>query len=122
MRHQCRLLSINRSRIYYKSQPEKYETVSLKEKIYNIWDAHNNKGSRTIMEDLREYEDIIVNRKCVQRLMKSLGIKGILPKQNLSKAGEAQYKYPYCLSGMNIYMANQVWATDITYVKLSTGI
>ena len=37
------------------------------------------------------------------------------------KPGDLQYKYPYYLGGMVINYANQVWGTDITYVKLPTG-
>ncbi len=57
----------------------------------------------------------------MQRIMGVLGIHGILPKRNLSKPGDLQYKYPYYLGGMNIHMPNQVWGTDLTYVKLPTG-
>ena len=90
-------------------------------KIYNYWEEHNNKGSRVIMHDLYEYDGIKISRNKIRRRMQDLGIKGILPKRNLSKIGHLQYKHPYLLSGMNIYGANQVWATDITYVKLTTG-
>ncbi|MFN7095314.1 MAG: IS3 family transposase, partial [Burkholderiales bacterium] len=64
---------------------------------------------------------IVANRKRVQRLMKPLGIKGIIPKQNLSKLCELQYKHPYYLAGMSIYRSNQAWGIDITYVILPTG-
>ena len=90
-------------------------------KIYNYWEEHNNKGSRVIMHDLYEYDGIKISRNKIRRRMQDLGIKGILPKRNLSKIGHLQYKHPYLLSGMNIYGANQVWANDITYVKLTTG-
>lgn len=93
----------------------------MESKIYNIWDEHNFKGSRTIREELVKYHHMAINRKRVQRIMRKTGIKGILPKQNLSKPGDLQYKYPYYLGGMVIYMANQVWGTDLTYVKLPTG-
>lgn len=115
------MLDINRSRIYYNAKLESAENLELKDKIYQIWDDHNNKGSRSITEDLIEYEKIVINRKKVQRLMRSLGIKGIIPKQNLSKAGDIQYKQPYYLAGMNIYKANQAWGIDITYCILPSG-
>ena len=53
--------------------------------------------------------------------MRKLGIRGIIPKQNLSKVGEKQYKHPYYLAGMNIYKSNQAWGVDITYVLLPSG-
>jgi len=97
------------------------ENLALKDKIYDIWYDHNNKGSRSITADLIEYEKIIINRKKVQRLMRTMGIRGIIPKQNLSKAGDLEYKHPYYLAGMNIYQANQAWGIDITYCVLPSG-
>jgi len=119
----CKLLTITRSRVYYKKKPESDEIKYLKNKIYSIWDeSHNVKGSRVICEELRAYEGLIINRKRVQNIMRGLGIKGILPKRNLSKAGDLKYKHPYWLSGMRIYQSNMVWATDLTYVKLPSGM
>ena len=115
------MLLVNRSRLYYKTKPvDKFEH-ELTMKIYNYWEEHNNKCSRVIMHDLYEYDGIKISRNKIRRRMQDLGIKGILPKRNLSKIGHLQYKHPYLLSGMNIYGANQVWANDITYVKLTTG-
>lgn len=118
----CDLLGIQRSRIYYVPKPITVEEQELQATIYRIWDDDSYKGSRTIKEELIEYHNKVINRKRVQRVMRKLGIAGILPKKNLSKLGELQYKYPYYLGGMVIYMANQVWGTDITYVKLPTGM
>jgi putative transposase len=98
------------------------EELELQTKIYTIWNEDNFKGSRTIRAELIEYHNMIINRKRVQRVMGGLKIHGILPKRNLSNLGEPQYKHPYYLGGMVIYMANQVWGTDITYVKLPTGM
>jgi len=117
----CKLLGINRSGVYYQAKPDSEAEVAIRGKIYTFWDSHNNKGSRTITADLREYENLTINRKKVQRVMRELDIKGILPKSNLSKIGDLQYKFPYYLAGMNIYAANMVWETDITYCILPTG-
>lgn len=122
IRRKCWLLSINRSTLYYKKASESDLNIKLKESIKNIWLNHANKGSRTIKADLKEYDNIIVNRKRVQRIMCTLGIKGILPKRNMSKSGDLKYKHSYWLSGMFIYKANLVWATDLTYCKLPSGM
>jgi putative transposase len=115
-------LSINRSNLYYNKVPESQFNLKLKDRIEDIWNDRNNKGSRVITEELRYYDKLPINRKRIQRLMRVLGIKGILPKRNLSKIGDVKYKYPYWLSGMYIYKSNLVWATDITYCKLPTGM
>lgn len=122
IRNRCTLLSISRSNVYYKKAPESILNIEIKDRIEEIWDERNNKGSRVITAELRTYDNLPINRKRVQRLMRMLHIKGILPKRNLSKVGEIQYKYPYALSGMNIYRSNLVWAIDITYCKLPSGM
>src|SRR5205823_3601664 len=42
-------------------------------------------------------------------------------KPNLSKPNIQNKKYPYLLKDLNIVKPNQVWATDITYIKIPTG-
>lgn len=118
----CQLLSINRSRVYYQAVAASEEEIRLQHKVYNIWEERNNKGSRMITADLREYEGLEINRKKVQRIMRELGIAGILPRRNLSVSGELQHKHPYYLSGMNVYKSNMVWGTDLTYCKLPAGM
>jgi putative transposase len=122
IRRKCILLSINRSNVYYNKAPEYKFNLDLKDRIEDIWNDRNNKGSRVITEELCTYDKLPVNRKRVQRLMRMLGIKGILPKSNLSKIGDVQCKHPYWLSGLHIYKSNLVWATDITYCKLPSGM
>ena len=62
-----------------------------------------------------------VNRKRVQRLMQTLGLAGIAPSPNTSKAHPQHKIYPYLLRGVDIMRPNQVWSTDITYVRLPRG-
>jgi putative transposase len=56
-----------------------------------------------------------VNRKRVQRLMQTLGLAGMAPGPNTSKAHPQHKIYPYLLRGVDIIRPNQVWSTDITY-------
>jgi putative transposase len=119
MRVMCGLLNINRSGCYYK--PRENKDGNLSGLILDIWLDRNNKGWRSIQADLREYHNIVVNHKKVRRLMKELGIRGIMPKVNTSKGNKADYKYPYALKNMNINMANLAWCSDITYIKLPQG-
>lgn len=62
-----------------------------------------------------------VNHKRVSRLMRRLGLEAIYPKPNLSKPGKEHLKFPYLLKGLEISYSNQVWATDITYIRLKGG-
>jgi len=65
-----------------------------------------------------------VNVKRVRRLMRVMGLEAIYPKPRktlASIADPAARKYPYLLKGLVINRPDQVWATDITYVPLTTG-
>lgn len=116
----CKLLSINRSSLYYKPIKDK-KNIDLSSLILDIWLDRNNKGWRSIKADLIEYYGINVNHKKLRRLMKKLGIHGILPKKNTSKSNPKHYKYRYVLKNMNIYRANLAWCSDISYIKLPQG-
>jgi putative transposase len=77
-------------------------------------------GSRRMTQYLRE-QGYQVNRKRVQRLMQTLGLAGMSPGPNTSKAHPQHKIYPYLLRGVDIIRPNQVWSTDITYVRLPRG-
>lgn len=62
-----------------------------------------------------------VNRKRVQRLMQRMGLEAIYPKPRLSDPAPGHRIYPYLLRGVKIERSNQVWSTDITYVRLRGG-
>lgn len=62
-----------------------------------------------------------VNRKRVQRLMRLMGLEALAPKPSLSRSHPEHVKYPYLLRGLEVTRANQVWATDITYIPLAMG-
>ena len=62
-----------------------------------------------------------VNRKRVARLYRVMGLEAIYPKPNLSRPHPAHRVYPYLLRGVPIERVNQVWSTDITYLRLAKG-
>ena len=63
----------------------------------------------------------VVNRKRVARLMQKMGLVAIYPKPKTSAMGKSSKRYPYLLKGLRIIRPNQVWATDITYIRLTDG-
>ncbi|MDP6496187.1 MAG: IS3 family transposase, partial [Dehalococcoidia bacterium] len=50
-----------------------------------------------------------------------MGIKAIYQRPNTSKPSQGHKVYPYLLRGLEIGRANQVWATDITYIPMARG-
>jgi putative transposase len=77
-------------------------------------------GSRRMKIALKEH-GWEVNRKRVQRLMQRMGLEGICPRRKLSAPAPGHRIYPYLLRRLKIVRANQVWSTDITYIRLRGG-
>jgi len=119
IRKQCEILNVSRSSFYYEAKPAKDQHII--DVIYKIWSEDQSKGYRMITHDLRVYYKLHVNHKMVSRIMRKIGIKGIIPKRNLSRNNKLLYKYPYIINNLCISRSNMVWATDISYVKLPTG-
>ncbi len=62
-----------------------------------------------------------VNHKRVGKLMRRMGVEAIYPKPKLSLRNEEHKIFPYLLRGIEINRPNQVWCTDITYIRLHRG-
>jgi putative transposase len=77
-------------------------------------------GKRKMVKFLHD-EGYVVDRKRVRRLMHRMGLETIYPKPHLSQAGSPAVRYPYLLRGMSIDRIDQVWSSDITYVRLARG-
>lgn len=77
-------------------------------------------GARRITKQLHR-DGTPVNHKRVERVMREMGLEGLQPKRNTSKRHLAHPVYPYLLKGLNIEKVNQVWSTDITYIRLHDG-
>jgi putative transposase len=120
IRRQCQLLVLPRSNLYYLAQPESDEDLRLMREIDELHLLYPYFGSRQITRWLRRQGEKI-NRKRVQRLMRLLSLEAIYRKPNLSRANAAHRIYPYLLRGLNVTRANQVWATDITYIPVQGG-
>lgn len=62
-----------------------------------------------------------VNPKRVARLMRKMGLEAIYPKPNLSLPAAHSRRYAYLLRDVVLTAPNQVWSTDITYIRLAEG-
>lgn len=117
---QAELLSLSRSSLYYQPVGPSAEELAIKRRIDELYTAHPFYGSRKIRAQLNQ-EQIAVSRPTVQRYMREMGIAGITPGPNLSKAALQHKTYPYLLRGLTIERPNQVWGIDITYIRLLQG-
>lgn len=120
VRRQTKLLGVARSSYYYKPCSETEENMVLMELIDRENTRHPFYGTRKMVAWLN-MQGYTVNRKRVQRLMRLMGLEAIRPKRNISKGANSHKIYPYLLKGLKITHKNQVWSTDITYVKIREG-
>jgi putative transposase len=117
---QCELLDLPRSTFYHVPTPVSEADLELMKLIDRCHMKLPFYGSRRMVDWLGD-EGHLVNRKRVQRLMRTMGIVAVYPKKNLSRANQAHRVYPYLLRNLNIDRPNQVWATDITYLPMARG-
>ena len=121
VKKQCELLGISRTAYYYEPSDEKEEKdLSDLKLILTVLKDIPFYGYRRVSRQLIcEHPDM--TRKRVRRLMKRFGLRAIYPKMNLSRGRKDHKKYPYLLKNKIIRYPNQVWASDITYLKLPGG-
>lgn len=117
---QAELLGISHASVYYQPVPINPKDLMLTHRIDEIYTDMPYYGIRKMTAQLKE-EDIDVNHKHVQRLMKEMGIEAIYPKPNLSKNANQHPVYPYLLRGVVASYPNHIWGTDITYIRMKQG-
>ena len=119
IRRQCGILEINRSNIY--NQRKVKATDIIEEKIMEKYiESGCRYGYRKITEALEKDGDK-VNHKKVLATMKRHNIQGVYPKKKFKYTKTEHKKYPYLLNDLDISNPDEVWATDITYIKLPIG-
>jgi len=121
IRRQCEILGVSRSSFYYKPSGPYGWDKRMMDEIDMIYTKHPFYGSRRISKALSGQLKQAVNRKAIQRLMREMGIEAVYPKPNLSRPFKGHKKYPYLLNNLVLTVPNQVWSSDITYVRLEGG-
>jgi len=119
---QCELAGVIRSTVYAQhiiAKPDELELTLLRE-IDAEYTRHPFYGSRKMTVYLCGMGHQI-NRKRIQRLMRILGLAGMAPGPNTSRPHPKHKIYPYLLRGVTVTRPNQVWSTDITYIRLARG-
>lgn len=117
---QCELVGLSRSSWYYEPRGASAYDLELMRLLDEQYTRTPFYGIRRMTAGLRQ-EGHNVNRKRIQRLMRLMGLEAIYPKPKLSKRDDQHKVYPYLLRGLAIERPDQVWATDITYIRLRGG-
>lgn len=117
---QCQLLGLARASAYYKAAPESAENLRLLRLLDEQYTRYPFYGVRRMTAWLRT-QGHLVNHKRVARLMQTLGLEGQAPGSATSRTEPQHEVYPYLLRGVEITRRDQVWSTDITYIRLPQG-
>lgn len=112
---QSHLLGVSRSSCYYSPRMVSQEEIKIMNNIDELATRRPYYGSRRIADELS------INRKRVQRLMRIMGLEAVYPKRNLSLNTQPHPVYPYLLKDIVIERVNQVWGLDITYIRMNKG-
>ena len=124
---QCALVGLPRSTYDYHAQGESAENLALMRLLDEQYTDTPYYGVRRMTAWLRRH-GYAVHHKRVARLLPAcagllhtMGLETIYPKPRMSQPHPAHRVYPYLLRGVPITRVNQVWSTDITYIRLQGG-
>jgi putative transposase len=119
-------MKLSRSSFYYrpKSQSLEYKEAEadLRGKIEAICLEYTRYGYRRVTHELR-YRGCHINHKKVLRLMRESDLLCRVKRKKV-KTTNSKHRFPRCpnlIKGMVIDRLNQVWLSDITYIRIRTG-
>lgn len=118
---QCRILGLHRSAYYYeRSDRRRDEDLDDLKLILVVLSNKAFYGYRKVALELLDRHPHLTEKR-VRRIMHQFGLRAIYPKLQLSRPRKGHKKHPYLLRGKEIRYPNQVWATDVTYIRLPSG-
>ena len=114
----CRVWEIPRSTYYYRSQAsDEHELCAALQQLVGSWPKY---GSRRLVAQLQR-EGFQVNREHVQRLMCELGEQGhhtFAKKRRTTNSEHSFPRNPNQVEQLEVVRPEQVWVSDITYIRL----
>ena len=117
----ARALGVHRSLFYRKrSVPKACKEDGIAKEIRRIYEERPFYGYRKIRIKLKE-QNLRVNGKKIQKIKKALNLLTIYPRKKTSIPGAGHVKSEYKLRNVEITRINQVWSTDITYIRTEKG-
>jgi putative transposase len=119
---QCKLIEFNRSNLFYIPMVNLVKK-SIKDEIVKIFEEIPCYGYLKVHQELLERgHSVCINT--VREYRKQLGLRAVLAVRppNTTWANKQHPKHSYKIRGLDIIRANQVWSTDITYIKIKGGM
>jgi putative transposase len=117
---QAKVLNISRGCVYYKPRPVSAADLAIMRRIDELHLERPFAGAR-MLRDFLNREGVTIGRRHVATLMRRMGIEAIYRRPNTSKPAPGHKIYSYLLRGLKVDRPNQVWATDITYIRMARG-
>lgn len=123
LRAQCQLLEVNRSGVYYKPQERQWnpEQLTLLRIVDEVYTQYPFFGTRQMTFYLNRQGHDGVRRHHIRWAYEKLGLQSVAPGPHTSQPHPAHPVYPYLLRDIEINAVNQVWSTDLTYIRLKYG-
>jgi len=119
-------MKLARSSFYYRPKTESPEQMKgeadLVDRIEAICLEFPRYGYRRVTHELR-HKDCHVNHKKVLKIMRGSDLLCRVRRQRV-KTTDSRHRfprYPNLIKGMVITRLNQVWLSDITYIRIQTG-
>lgn len=113
------LLGLPRSTYYYLAKPA--QDLELEAAVESIAGQYPTYGTRRVMHQLRRPpHEIWVNRKRVRRLMAQKGLlRAVKRRKKRTTDSDHPYpRYPNRVKDLLVSYPDQVWVSDITYIRL----
>ena len=121
IRQQCDLLKVNRSRFYYQVTPVSERDLSMMNFIDTEFTAHPFTGVPRMVEVIHRKKGLVINHKRVRRLMRQMGLMALYPKPRTTQSIIEHAKDPCLIRTLDITGPDQVWCSDITYIRMRHG-
>ena len=131
--NQCTLIGLAKATYYRKKEESKPESEHAKklrlkvekdrevlEEIVQIFSLDPSMGTRKMTADLQR-AGYVINRKRVKRLMRAKNLMSSAPGPHTSTPRKENKIYPYLLRNALIEAPDEVWSTDITYVRVGSS-
>jgi hypothetical protein len=120
LERQCELLGLARSTYYYQPRPPSELNLVLMRLIDEQYTKTPFYGVPRMTLWLNK-QGYLINHKRVARLMRLMGLQAVYPKRKMSIPSKQHKIYPYLLRGITVERPDQVWAADITYIRMLRG-
>ena len=118
--HQCELLGVARSSLYYTPSKASNKDLQLMEMLDKLYLEDPTRGTRRMSHELQK-KGHKVGRCHVRSLMQIMRLKTVYCRPRTTIIDPSRYKYPCLLRNLEIQKPNHVWSPDISYIPMVRG-